>query len=83
MLEKALGTILNNQNQQDNKFDEFFKTATNIKYVELEDEEINLEINEVMFLNEVEDSQEMVLDIGHSRTIVGRNWLNNYLEKRK
>jgi hypothetical protein len=82
-LEDNVTKILNNQEETMNKHNEDMKKTTMVGYVETEEKEIEIDMNDVMFLKEVIEYEAMVLDTGCPKSLVRETWLEKYLKLMK
>jgi hypothetical protein len=83
-LKENVTKILNNQKESMLKMDEMVKKTKTVGWVEedIEEKEIEVKINGVMFMKEIKEFQAMVVDTGCPKSLVGIQWLKKYLKMR-
>ena len=83
-LEEGMAKIMKKQNDSEDKLMKKLEEIVALKdvnFVEYDNKEINVEIADVMFLQEVTRVESMVMDTGCPKSLVGRDWMMKYLKK--
>ena len=79
-----MAKIMKKQNDSEDKLMKKLEEIVALKdvnFVEYDNKEINVEIADVMFLQEVTRVESMVMDTGCPKSLVGRDWMMKYLKK--